>query len=216
MEMALGVLEQQSGEQQQGYVNDVREEVRHMSTLVNELLSFTKAGLRSKEIELRPVLLADVCARVMAREAHDGADLVVNVHPGLKVLAEPDLLARAIANVLRNAVRYAGHAGPIVITATTRDGEVVLSITDRGPGVPPETLHRLFDPFYRPETARTREGGGTGLGLAIVKSCVEACGGSVDVKNALPSGLAVIMILRRALQSPVPVPQEAGTTGDRE
>jgi two-component system sensor histidine kinase CpxA len=198
MEMALGVLEQQSGEQQQGYVNDVREEVRHMSSLVNELLSFTKAGLRSKEIELRPVVLADVCARVIAREAHDRADLALNVHPGLKVLADPDLLARAIANVLRNAVRYAGNAGPIVITATIRNGEVILSIADRGPGVPKETLHRLFDPFYRPESARTREGGGTGLGLAIVKSCVEACGGSVEVKNAEPSGLEVTMTLRRA------------------
>jgi two-component system sensor histidine kinase CpxA len=198
MEMALGVLEQQSGEQQQGYVNDVREEVRHMSSLVNELLSFTKAGLRSKEIELRPVALADVCARVIAREAHDRADLALNVHPGLKVLADPDLLARAIANVLRNAVRYAGNAGTIVVTATSRNGEVILSVADRGPGVPKETLHRLFDPFYRPESARTREGGGTGLGLAIVKSCVEACGGSVEVKNAEPSGLEVTMTLRRA------------------
>ena len=62
----------------------------------------------------------------------------------------------------------------------------------------PETLHRLFDPFYRPETARTREGGGAGLGLAIVKSCVEACGGSVAVKNVEPSGLELTMTLRRA------------------
>lgn len=198
MEMALGILEQRSGEQQHGYVNDVREEVRHMSSLVNELLSFTKAGLRSKEIELRPIALAEVCARVIAREAQDHTDLVVNVDSGMEVLADPDLLARAIANVVRNAIRYAGKAGPIAIAATARGGEVFLSITDRGPGVPEDALHRILDPFYRPETARTREGGGTGLGLAIVKSCVEACGGSVEVKNVEPSGLEITMRLRRA------------------
>ena len=198
MEMALGVLEQRAGADQHGHVNDVREEVRHMSSLVNELLSFTKAGLRAKDIALNAVPLAALCARVIAREALEKSDITVDVDAGVSVLADPDLLARAVANVLRNAVRYAGDAGPIIITATVRGADVTLAITDRGPGVPPETLHRLFDPFYRPETARTREGGGTGLGLAIVKSCVEACGGSVAVKNAQPRGLEVTMTLRSA------------------
>ena len=197
MEMALGILEQQAGEKQQGYVTDVREEVRHMSTLVNELLSFSKAGLRTKDLELRAVPLAELCAQAIAREAQGKSDITVNVDADVKVLADPDLLARAIGNILRNAVRYAGDAGPITVSAIVRGKNVSLAITDRGPGVAPETLHRLFDPFYRPETARTREGGGAGLGLAIVKSCVEACGGSVAVKNAQPRGLEVTMTLRR-------------------
>jgi len=198
MEMALGVLEQQSGEKQQGYVTDVREEVRHMSSLVNELLSFSKAGLRAKEIALRSVPLEELCARVIARESQEGVNVVMEVDPGLKVLAEPDLLARAIANVLRNSIRYAGTAGPIVLSATARGADVQISVADSGSGVPEEALHRLFDPFYRPETARTREGGGAGLGLAIVKSCVEACGGSVTVRNRTPTGLEVEMTVRRA------------------
>jgi two-component system sensor histidine kinase CpxA len=198
MEMALGVLEQRAAPGQGDYVNDVREEVRHMSSLVNELLSFSKAGLRTKDLELRHVALAELCARVIARDAEGKTDITVNVDVAIHVLADPDLLARAVGNVLRNAVRYAGDAGPITIAATTRGDRVVLAITDSGPGVPPETLHRLFDPFYRPETARTREGGGSGLGLAIVKSCVEACGGSVAVNNAQPHGLEVTMVLRSA------------------
>ena len=198
MEMALGVLEQRARADQQGHMNDVREEVRHMSSLVNELLSFTKAGLRAKDIALNAVPIAALCDRVIAREALEKSGITVNVDADLQVLADPDLLARAVANVLRNAIRYAGDAGPIIITAAVRADEVSLAITDRGPGVPPETLHRLFDPFYRPETARTREGGGAGLGLAIVKSCVEACGGSVAVKNAQPRGLEVTMTLRSA------------------
>ena len=197
MEMALGVLEQQANEKQQGYVTDVREEVRQMSSLVNELLSFSKAGLRAKALELRPVPLAELCGTAVAREAQGKTDIAVKVDAALKVIADPDLLARAIGNILRNAVRYAGDAGPITLSASVRGAEVLLAITDSGPGVAPETLHRLFDPFYRPESARTREGGGAGLGLAIVKSCVEACGGAVAVKNAEP-GLVVTMMLRRA------------------
>ncbi len=196
MEMALGILEQRADAAQRAYVDDVRDEVRHMSALVNELLSFTKAGLRAKDLALNPVPLAALCARVIAREALENSGIVVQVEAGVSVLADPDLLARALANILRNAVRYAGGAGPITIAASTRGDDICIAISDRGPGVPPEFLHRLFDPFYRPETARTREGGGTGLGLAIVKSCVEACGGSVAVKNAQPCGLEVTMTLR--------------------
>jgi len=59
-------------------------------------------------------------------------------------------------------------------------------------------LHRLFDPFFRPEAARTRERGGAGLGLAIVKSCIEACGGSVAVRNLVPRGFCVELRLPSA------------------
>ena len=64
--------------------------------------------------------------------------------------------------------------------------------------MPPESLARLFDPFYRPDTSRTEETGGTGLGLAIVKSCIEACGGSVAVRNREPHGLQIGIKLRTA------------------
>ena len=130
-----------------------------MSSLVNELLSFSKASLRTKDLELRAVPLAELCAGVITREAQGRGDITVNVDAALGVLADPDLLARAIGNVLRNAIRYAGEAGPIVLSANTRGAYVFVAITDSGAGVAPETLHRLFDPFYRPEMARTREGG---------------------------------------------------------
>jgi two-component system sensor histidine kinase CpxA len=80
-------------------------------------------------------------------------------------------------------------------------------VRDCGPGVPEEALHRLFDPFFRPESARTRETGGTGLGLAIVKSCIEACGGTVAVRNVEPSGLQVDFVLRSAEGIKVAIPQ---------
>ena len=222
MEMALGILDQRADETQRDYVADVREELRHMSELVHELLSFSKAGVGGKSVQLKPVPLAELTGRVVAREAKERGGVIVDVPGSLAVRAEPDLLARALGNVIRNALRYASpvHAGgegysyrpavqadgrpsgPITVSAREHGERVSIFVTDCGPGVPEEALHRLFDPFFRPETARTRETGGAGLGLAIVKSCLEACGGAVTVRNVKPNGLQVEFELARAqLQS---------------
>ncbi len=220
MEMALGILEHRAADDAaRGYVADVREEARHMAALVSELLSFSKAGVGGRHVELKPVALAEVAARVVARESKEHGGIVLDVPAALTVLAEPDLLARALGNVVRNAVRYAAPvgapaegahsfrplqhpdgspAGPIVVSARSSGAQAVVTVTDSGPGVPEAALHRLFDPFFRPEAARSRETGGTGLGLAIVKSCIEACGGTVAVRNVQPTGLQVEFTLQRA------------------
>ena len=202
MEMALGILEQQTTDPTaHGYVADVREETRHMASLVSELLSFSKAGMGGRTVELHPLPLAELVGKVIARETRDAIEIHLEIPPKIVVLAEPELLSRAIGNVLRNAVRYATPAGAnsISVTAVQRgEGPVFLTVRDSGPGVPEAALHRLFDPFFRPEAARTRETGGAGLGLAIVKSCVEACGGTVTARNVLPSGLELEFILQPA------------------
>ena len=68
-------------------------------------------------------------------------------------------------------------------------------MADSGPGVPPESLPKLFDPFYRVDNSRARQTGGAGLGLTIVQTCVEACGGRVIARNREPSGLEVTISL---------------------
>lgn len=114
------------------------------------------------------------------------------------VQADPELLARAIGNLLRNALRYAGHAGPVTLRAVAEGDHVSVTIADVGPGVPPEALPKLGEPFFRPDAARTREEGGTGLGLAIVRTCAEACRGTVTFRNRQPTGLEAELKLRRA------------------
>jgi two-component system, OmpR family, sensor histidine kinase CpxA len=115
----------------------------------------------------------------------------------LLILVDPELIVRAVSNLLRNAIHYAGSAGPITISTQTRENEIELVVADSGPGVPESELPKLFDPFYRVDTSRTRETGGVGLGLSIVKTCVETCHGSVACRNRKPSGLEVIMRLPR-------------------
>ena len=199
MQMATGILEQRATLEQREYVAGVREELQHMSDLVNELLSFSKAGFDQKIIELQPVDLSPLVENVVRRESISGCSIQTEIADGIAVIAEPDLLSRAIGNVVRNAIRYGGAADcQIEITTVASNQTVALTIADNGHGVPPEDLPKLFDPFYRVDAARTRETGGTGLGLAIVKTCVESCEGSVYAVNQDEGGLAVTITLRRA------------------
>lgn len=198
MQMALGILEQRAEEKQKPYVADVREELQHISALVNELLSFSKASMRPQPAALLPVNLAEIARRVTEREGKSSDRILVEVDESLAVQAEPELLTRALANLLRNALRYAGGAGPVRISARRDRDTVAIIVGDEGPGVPEEALQRIFDPFYRLEASRSRDTGGVGLGLAIVKTCVEACGGSVTAHNRVPHGLEVTVTLRAA------------------
>ena len=177
-------------------MEDVREEVELMTRLVNELLAYSKTGLQASEAVLQPVNLAALAREVAAREAGPDGRVEIDVSESLTARAEPELLARVVANLVRNALRYAGHAGPVRITAQTTAEDVLLSVSDQGPGVAEAELDRIFEPFYRPDSARTREAGGTGLGLAIVRTCVEACQGTVSAQNRIPAGLEVTIRLR--------------------
>lgn len=198
MQASLGILEHASNgdEKQQRYLHKVSGELQHMSALVNELLSFSKASLK-REVSLRPVRLAPLVEDALKREDADASAFQVEVPAPITVRADPEMLSRAIGNLVRNALRYAGGAGPVEIRASQQNGNVLLRIRDHGPGVPPEALPRLFDPFYRPDAARSRESGGVGLGLAIVKSCVEACEGTISIQNCQGgSGLEATLSLK--------------------
>jgi len=198
MQMALGILEQRADEKSREYVADVKDDAQHMSELIDELLSFSKAGMQVAETDIVPVQLADVVQRVLDRETTPGAQIHASVMKDIAVLANPDHLFRAISNLVRNAIRYAGYAGPISVSAHYEGHDTIITVSDSGPGLPENALEDVFSPFFRLESARGRDTGGTGLGLAIVKACVEACKGSVRAYNRAPKGLEVAIRLRTA------------------
>ena len=198
IQFALGILEQKVDQAHQSHVDALRDEIQEMSNLVNELLMFSKAGMKPGETPLQPVELAPVVQRAVGRQMPGTGDIQVSVAPALAVIAHEPYLLRAISNLLRNALRYAGEHGPVTVSASREGNQVLLTVADCGPGVPEQALEDVFAPFYRPEAARSRETGGAGLGLAIVKSCVEACRGTVACRNRRPSGLEVIISLSAA------------------
>ncbi len=198
LQMALGILEQHATETQVPFVRAATEKATQIAALVGELLSFSKAELGAAAGPLESVTLAAVVAEATHREATDSASLRIAIPEQLRVSAAPELLTRALANLIRNAIQHAAAAGPITIGAETRGGEIILTVADCGPGVPEADLPRIFDAFYRVDPSRTRATGGTGLGLAIVKSCVESCGGTVTARKRQPRGLEIQVHLRAA------------------
>ncbi len=197
MNFALQILEDRVDEANRAYVEDVKEEVLLMSKLVSELLAYSKAGIKTTEITLEKVRLRPLVESIVERErATKNADVKISIDENVEALAQPELLMRAVGNVVRNAIRYAGDAGEICVSATNGNDQTRIEISDNGAGVPEDSLEKLFDPFYRVEADRARQTGGTGLGLAIVKTCVEACEGKVSAKNRIPKGLAVTICLK--------------------
>lgn len=197
MQLALGILERRVPPDDT-YIADLREEVQTMSQLTDELLAFAKAELKPEAVALTAVDVAAVVDEAVRVEVKDSSDVRTEIDPGLKVLANEEYLVRALANLIRNAVRYAGDAGPITIGAHRTHNDVIITVADSGPGVPEDALDKIATPFFRLEASRTRRQGGTGLGLAIVRSCVEACRGSVTFRNREPHGLEATIRLSAA------------------
>ena len=197
MQMALGVVDQRSTPEQAGYLQKLDAELQHMARLVEEVLAFSKAETMPERETAEDINLRELIVTVIAREAPE-AIIELNVSAELRLHSLRDALDRAIGNILRNAVRYAADSGPIQIHAELQDGNIIIRIFDQGPGVPPDTLPRLFEPFYRPEAARRRSTGGSGLGLAITKRCIEACRGTVTAKLREPTGLEIVISIPAA------------------
>ena len=192
LRMSVAVLEQKipSGNRQD--LDSLNEEAEQLSQLINELLDFSKASIA---VEALPTHRIDVAALFSELAGRDGIGGNFEIHcpAELKITANSDLLRRALGNVIRNAQRYAGEGGPIELRAENIGDTVLFEVRDRGPGIPEEWLERVFEPFSRPEKARTREAGGAGLGLAIAKTCAEGMGGRIRAENRDGGGLTVCL-----------------------
>ena len=195
IQFGLGALEQRVEGRNRKRVTEVMEDVDHMSKLVNELLAFSRADMKTKTVNLESIDLLPVVQTAVKREKTPAAKIITKIDPSLRVMASSELLTRAIANLVRNATKYAEGAGPIYVNAEKRKDVVEIEVRDSGPGVPEDFLDQLFEPFFRPEESRDRDSGGVGLGLAIVKTCVETCKGTVSAANLQPIGFAVTITL---------------------
>jgi signal transduction histidine kinase len=129
--------------------------------------------------------LAEACrewlpaTRVEIIDARSPLPITLQVDEPLTVLADPVRLTQIFVNILTNALKYSGEARQIDITATKKDQNVVVSIRDYGPGIHPELLSRIFEPFVQAKPTVTLEGG-LGLGLAVVRQLVSLHGGRVE------------------------------------
>ena len=184
------------------YMED-EEQRRKMLVDLEELEAMVSATLAvgrdtSLEEPVAPLDLAELVRTVLDETADarpDAAEQLSFHGPDhLVVRARPFALKRALTNLISNAVKYGGCA---VVTLQGRQatGQIVLAIEDDGPGIPPEDIERLFQPFQRLETSRNRETGGIGLGLTIARNILRAHGGEVILGNRVTGGVRATVLL---------------------
>lgn len=191
LQMALGILEERTDANQKNYVVSATEKAAQISSLVNELLVFSKASLGPSTVQLKPENIKRAAEEAVQREASGGEEIRIEIAEHLSALADHDLLVRALSNLLRNAIRHSPEPGSVSIVATPEENGVVIKVIDSGPGVPEQELPKIFDAFYRVDPSRTRDTGGIGLGLTIVKTCIESCHGTIKAGNRSPRGLEI-------------------------
>ena len=167
---------------------------RRMQRLVDDLLDLSRiesGGWRPAPIAVDlQAIVAEVFAAVRPRVASSVSLVSELPSDAAAPYADPTALRQVISNLVDNAVRHTSN-GSVRVTALARANGVTIRVTDTGDGIAPEHLARIFERFYRVDTARSRAEGGTGLGLAIVRHLVEAHGGTVGAESTLGAGTTI-------------------------
>ena len=179
-----------SGENRDQALDRIQKEADRLNGLVGELLEVTRAEGDPSTMETETVnvdeLLSEVVEASRIEADARGSRLEAARLAQVEVRADRKLLHRALENVIRNAIRYAPPGTAVEVSSERSVGRAVIRVRDYGPGVPEESLERIFDPFYRVGTDRDRSSGGVGLGLAIAQRAVAVHGGSIQARNASP------------------------------
>jgi two-component system phosphate regulon sensor histidine kinase PhoR len=172
-----------------GFADRIEGSARQLDRLVGDLLDLSR--LERDKPELAPVrldhLVRDEVERMRTDAEGDGLEVLLSTET-VTAMANHRDVAIAIRNVLDNAVRYTTEGGSIAVDVSRDGGHAVVSVTDTGEGIPTRDIERVFERFYRVDSARARATGGTGLGLSIVKHVAESHGGTVSVESELGVG----------------------------
>ncbi|HET9153428.1 MAG TPA: HAMP domain-containing sensor histidine kinase [Solirubrobacterales bacterium] len=174
-------------------VEIILDNCRHLVRLLNDLLDLARSdagrlSIRPQPTEVAP-LVEDVVRTIRAQTEASGQTLTEQVEPNLPLIdVEADRIRQILVNLLTNAHEYTPEGASIGVAARAVGAEVEISVSDDGPGIPPDQLERIFERFTRGDAGLTQRVGGTGLGLAISKSLVELHGGSISAESTVGQG----------------------------
>ena len=176
--------------------------------LIEDLLAISRLESGQVALNVQHIDLHDLAQRVLddlaARAATRKTTLENQIAPQTTVWADADRLQQVLFNLADNAIKYGKSEGRVTVGARAAGSEKMeVFVADDGPGIPPDSIVRVFERFYRVDRARSRESGGTGLGLAIVKHIVQAHGGEAWVKSELQKGATFYFTLPQKAAPPM-------------
>jgi signal transduction histidine kinase len=171
-----------------------------MQILIRQGLDFCR-GTQIEE-PFVPVALDSLLESVVEDAAEGGRPVTLEHLCGYYAEARPNSLQRCLANLIDNAL---AHGGSAHVSAAMENGKIRVRVRDFGPGIPPEKLESVFEPFVRLETSQTRPGGGVGLGLTIARAMAEQNEAGLMLCNHPGGGLEACLVLSRGLQRAEPV-----------
>jgi two-component system sensor histidine kinase CpxA len=220
LSVALGLARQRTGPEATATLDRIEREANRLNELIGRLLMLARLeGGESGTDKIRvrlDHLLRDVAEDAGFEAQGRNCRVTCPSVDSCEVLGNPALLRSAIENVVRNALRYTGEGTEVEVRLDcieqANGSEAVIRVMDNGPGVPEESLDKMFQPFYRIADARERQTGGVGLGLSITERAVRLHGGSVRAMNRPGGGLMVEMRIpslmatnKSELDAPVPL-----------
>lgn len=184
-------------------LTSLHQETLLLNRLISDLRTLSLAEAGQLRLEKRAVdpgaLIRQVSERMGLRAGEKNIRLETKVADDLpKIQADPERLTQMLTNLVDNALRYTPAGTRVTITARSVPEGVELTVSDSGPGIPPEDLPHVFDRFWRAEKSRNRATGGSGLGLTIVKQLVEAHDGQIQVESQVGVGTRFRIQLPRA------------------
>lgn len=196
LKMATGLAQLQSPPENQNYLLRIEKEANQLDKMIADVLQVSRLEAKSQTLSLHKqsmqVILEHVLNDAQFEAKQTNKILQVEGELNIDINCDDSLIASALENVLRNAIKYAAHK--ITIKLAVKES-INIEINDDGPGVEPQNLTRLCEPFFRQSDARDRTSGGTGLGLAIAKNAITAHSGSLTLHNQTQGGLSVRIVL---------------------
>ncbi|PYX19763.1 MAG: two-component sensor histidine kinase [Acidobacteria bacterium] len=199
LNVALALARQRTGPGAESALDRIDLEANRLNDLIGELLTIARLEAGDDSRQKLPIhmaeMLQEICsdADFEAQSRNCSVNGVIGCDP--VVIGSPTLLHSAIENVVRNGTRYTREGTAVEVCLeradTTIQHEAIIRVADSGPGVPEESLSKIFRPFYRIDDARGRQTGGVGLGLAITDRVVRLHGGTVHAENRSEGGLVV-------------------------
>jgi two-component system phosphate regulon sensor histidine kinase PhoR len=181
------------------FLKIIERNANRLDLLIQDLLTISALESGRMKLNLQPMDLRAVMEKVLGDlrgKAEDKRVKLTNELPLLPVRADANRLEQVFANLVDNAIKYGRANGTVTVNGRKLDdGRFQICVQDDGPGIPAESLDRVFERFYRVDKARSRDQGGTGLGLSIVKHIVQAHGGEVWARSELGKGAAFFFTL---------------------